>query len=218
MCWLFSSGRPRLLKQFDIRRYLNLNSDLFSLHHGFSISDHQHINFNIDYQQLLSDKASPTDLIWFSLITGTRRELICFNLCVFKCLLKWSVWDDEHWLHLFYFSAPCLIKYYQMPLRPELPLRLSSCESDSRTNDLLWLPKNTKINSTIGIVVDNPQWWQRRRQTTSDFWQRLLKGWPQFGTIVSGKLLFIVQGVFFNWNPPKKLKYGKPRLGESTAT
>ena len=114
MCWLFSSGRPRLLKQFDIRRYLNLNSDLFSLHHGFSISDHQHINFNIDYQQLLSDKASPTDLIWFSLITGTRRELICFNLCVFKCLLKWSVWDDEHWLHLFYFSAPCLIKYYQI--------------------------------------------------------------------------------------------------------
>ena len=23
---------------------------------------------------------------------------------------------------------------------------------------------------------------------------------------------------FFNWYPPKKLKYGKPRLGESTAT
>ena len=27
-----------------------------------------------------------------------------------------------------------------------------------------------------------------------------------------------VQGVFFNWYPPKKLKYGKPRLGESTLT
>ena len=27
-----------------------------------------------------------------------------------------------------------------------------------------------------------------------------------------------IQGVFFNWYPPKKLKYGKPRLGESTAT
>ena len=25
-------------------------------------------------------------------------------------------------------------------------------------------------------------------------------------------------GCFFNWYPPKKLKYGKPRLGESTAT
>ena len=24
--------------------------------------------------------------------------------------------------------------------------------------------------------------------------------------------------VFFYWYPPKKLKYGKPRLGESTAT
>ena len=29
---------------------------------------------------------------------------------------------------------------------------------------------------------------------------------------------FIVQGDFFNWYPPKKLKYGKPRLGESTVT
>ena len=28
----------------------------------------------------------------------------------------------------------------------------------------------------------------------------------------------IIQGVFFHWYPPKKLKYGKPGLGESTAT
>ena len=27
-----------------------------------------------------------------------------------------------------------------------------------------------------------------------------------------------LQGVFFNWYPPKKLKYGKPRLGVSTLT
>ena len=27
-----------------------------------------------------------------------------------------------------------------------------------------------------------------------------------------------IQGDFFNWYPPKKLKYGKPRLGESTLT
>ena len=27
-----------------------------------------------------------------------------------------------------------------------------------------------------------------------------------------------IQGVFFNWYPPKKLKYRKPRLGESTLT
>ena len=27
-----------------------------------------------------------------------------------------------------------------------------------------------------------------------------------------------VQGVFFNWYPPKKLKYGKPRLGVSMLT
>ena len=26
----------------------------------------------------------------------------------------------------------------------------------------------------------------------------------------------LVQGVFFHWASPKKLKYGKPRLGEST--
>ena len=27
-----------------------------------------------------------------------------------------------------------------------------------------------------------------------------------------------LQGVFFHWYPPKKLKYRKPRLGESTLT
>ena len=30
--------------------------------------------------------------------------------------------------------------------------------------------------------------------------------------------LSIFTGCFFNWYPPKKLKYGKPGLGESTAT
>ena len=30
--------------------------------------------------------------------------------------------------------------------------------------------------------------------------------------------IFNLQGVFFRWYPPKKLKYGKPRLGESTLT
>ena len=28
----------------------------------------------------------------------------------------------------------------------------------------------------------------------------------------------MIQGDFFHWYPPKKLKYGKPRLGESTLT
>ena len=28
----------------------------------------------------------------------------------------------------------------------------------------------------------------------------------------------MLQGVFFNWCPPKKLKYLEPRLGESTST
>ena len=27
-----------------------------------------------------------------------------------------------------------------------------------------------------------------------------------------------IQGDFCHWYPPKKLKYGKPRLGESTLT
>ena len=31
-------------------------------------------------------------------------------------------------------------------------------------------------------------------------------------------LVGIVQGDFFHWYPPKKLKYGKPGLGESTLT
>ena len=39
---------------------------------------------------------------------------------------------------------------------------------------------------------------------------------------VAGLMVFppplLIQGVFFHWYPPKKLKYGKPRLGESTLT
>ena len=36
---------------------------------------------------------------------------------------------------------------------------------------------------------------------------------------VKNKLASLVDtGCLFNWYPPKKLKYGKPRLGESTAT
>ena len=37
-----------------------------------------------------------------------------------------------------------------------------------------------------------------------------------FIMVQSVSTYYIVQGVFFNWYPPKK--YGKPRLGESTAT
>ena len=35
---------------------------------------------------------------------------------------------------------------------------------------------------------------------------------------VEVQILIQVQGVFFNWYPPKKLKYGKPKLGVSTLT
>ena len=31
-------------------------------------------------------------------------------------------------------------------------------------------------------------------------------------------VMIVIQGVSFNWYPPKKLKYGKPRLGKSTLT
>ena len=31
-------------------------------------------------------------------------------------------------------------------------------------------------------------------------------------------IIYTLYRVFFHWYPPKKLKYGKPRLGESTAT
>ena len=30
--------------------------------------------------------------------------------------------------------------------------------------------------------------------------------------------VIVIQGVFFNWSLPKKLKYLKPRLSESTLT
>ena len=30
--------------------------------------------------------------------------------------------------------------------------------------------------------------------------------------------MHIIQGVFLHWASPKKLKYGKPRLGDSTLT
>jgi hypothetical protein len=37
-------------------------------------------------------------------------------------------------------------------------------------------------------------------------------------SLVDDSTLEIIQGGFFNWPPPKKLKYVKPRLGESTLT
>ena len=30
--------------------------------------------------------------------------------------------------------------------------------------------------------------------------------------------MYTLQGDFFHWYPPKNLKYGKPKLGESTLT
>ena len=42
---------------------------------------------------------------------------------------------------------------------------------------------------------------------------------PSVKTIVPfSKKIFNIQGVFCDWCPPKKLKYGKPRLDESTST
>ena len=37
-------------------------------------------------------------------------------------------------------------------------------------------------------------------------------------TISEKYMYLIIQGVFLSWASPKKLKYGKPRLGESTLT
>ena len=39
---------------------------------------------------------------------------------------------------------------------------------------------------------------------------------PICAAAANGK--FSYTGCFFNWYPPKKVKYGKPRLGESTLT
>ena len=45
---------------------------------------------------------------------------------------------------------------------------------------------------------------------------------PPFNIIptlkVTNIIVTIIQGDFFHWNPPKKLKFGKPRLGEFTFT
>ena len=35
------------------------------------------------------------------------------------------------------------------------------------------------------------------------------------GRTQEGSGRYIYRVIFFNWYPPKKLKYGKPRLGES---
>ena len=42
-------------------------------------------------------------------------------------------------------------------------------------------------------------------------------GWIVFGWL-QGKLQISCTGRFYHWYPPKKLKYGKPRFGESTLT
>ena len=42
--------------------------------------------------------------------------------------------------------------------------------------------------------------------------------WPHSFSPTESEFEYKVQGVFFNWCPPKKLKYLEPRLGESTST
>ena len=44
----------------------------------------------------------------------------------------------------------------------------------------------------------------------------LIRYWCRERSLFMGK--DEIQGVFFHWYHPKKLKYGKPRLGESTLT
>ena len=65
---------------------------------------------------------------------------------------------------------------------------------------------------------------------TSNFvvWCKIENFAPQTMSAASGTIMmygnnkpyakYNIQGVFFNWYPPKKLKYRKPRLGESMFT
>ena len=43
-----------------------------------------------------------------------------------------------------------------------------------------------------------------------------VKGCLEDADLVGFAFCIYSTGCFFNWYPPKKLKYGKPRLGEST--
>ena len=55
------------------------------------------------------------------------------------------------------------------------------------------------------------------------YWMVISKWAEAFGakrTINSytTEFIYMLQGDFFHWYPPKKLKFGKPRLGESSLT
>ena len=47
---------------------------------------------------------------------------------------------------------------------------------------------------------------------------KLRAGCDEYKFSIQTSIRIYLQGVFFHWYPPKKLKYGKPRLGESTLT
>ena len=50
-------------------------------------------------------------------------------------------------------------------------------------------------------------------------WETIKETWiGREYILVMQTLILSIYRVFFHWYPPKKLKYGKPRLGESTLT
>ena len=63
------------------------------------------------------------------------------------------------------------------------------------------------------IFQSNPSKAEEKEPEAPDTEATTAGGYNRWGTY-----LMFVQGVFFHWASPKKLKYAKPWLGESTLT
>ena len=72
---------------------------------------------------------------------------------------------------------------------------------------MMELPADSPVSSDPALVWANCQ----SARLSGPGWNRH----RHHKTII---MTIITTGCFFSWYPPKKLKYGKPRVGESTLT
>ena len=66
--------------------------------------------------------------------------------------------------------------------------------------------------------MENPEQSRARKLSNNSHFGFSTKNWCLDAQYQGNIHVIITYRVFFHWYPPKKLKYGKPRLGESMLT
>ena len=136
----------------------------------------------------------------------------CFHklwLHLFKCLSEWS---SQARLHVRAGVRPRSPSSSPLSNSPHPPPQARGPRVHEQFSlQLLCVAKLCPPTFQRQITLYSPVVGRRRRVLSP----LILAPW---NLQLSWETELIIQGVFFQWYPTKKLKYGKPRLGESTLT